>query len=101
MAYVTHDFECAGCGLVFEEMYKRDERGAVECPHCGGQELSQLLSTPNIAAFSLMDQDGRRQHLLERSAKHTQGLVDKDPEKFPGGEGLKRRTKKIQVGFGD
>jgi len=100
MAWVTHDFECI-CGHVFTELYQRSERKDVLCAECGGGELTQLLCAPAIASFSIMDTDGRRQHLLERSAKHTQGLIDKEPEKFKDGVGIARRTKKVQVGYGD
>ncbi len=101
MAWIAHDFECDFCGHIFEELYRRDERDDIACPECASRTLVQLLAAPNIASFSLLDQDGRRQHLLERSAKHTQGLIDKEPEKFPDKIGIERRTKKIQVGYGD
>ena len=101
MAWIKHDFECLDCELIFDELYKRAERDEVECPDCESRNLKQLLSAPNIASFSLLDTDGRRQSLLERSAKHTQGLIDKEPEKFPDKIGIERRTKKIMVGYGD
>ncbi len=101
MAWVKHEFECEDCSHEFEELYKRSERDEVECPECESRNLKQLISTPNVASFSLLDQDGRRQSLLKRSAEHTQKLIDKEPEKFKGGAGIARRTKKTQVGYGD
>lgn len=94
MAWVKHDFQCTECELEFEEFYMRSQRDDVECPECGCKELKQLISAPNIAAFSLKDAEGRRQSLMKRSREHTQKELDKEPERF-GQHGIERRTKKI------
>ena len=101
MAYMIRDFECVECGHVFEEMYDTDEEDLIRCAQCNSPILVRCLSTPNIAAFSLLDENGRKESLLKRSAKHTQKLVDQEPEKFKGNAGIDRRTKKVQVGYGD
>lgn len=96
MAYKSHDFLCEDCGHEFEEFYKKSERDQLRCPKCGSAELKTLISTANVATFSIMSPEMQRHSLMERSAKHTQKEIDKNPEKF-GGAGLARRTKKIQV----
>lgn len=101
MVWRTDDFECLDCGHIFEELYKREDQDEITCAECDSTHVEKLLTAPGLATFSLMDGDGRRQHLLERSAKHTQKLIDQEPEKFKGGAGIERRTKKTQVGYGD
>ena len=101
MAWVTHDFECQDCGFEFEEMYKRDEFDQIECLECSGKNLKKLLSSPGLGTFSMMNADQQRQSMINRSAKHTQKLIDKEPEKIKHGAGIERRTRKPQVGYGD
>lgn len=95
MAWVKNDFECRECGVVFEELYKRSEEAAVVCIDCGSNNIAKLLCAPALQTFSIMSPDQKRQHLLKRSAKHTQQQLDKEPEKY-GAQGIERRTKKIQ-----
>jgi len=95
MAWITHEFRCKECGEEFEVFYKREERDAVVCRVCGAADLQFLLSAPNIATFSIMSPEQKRDHLKQRSAKHTQRELDKEPERW-GVDGIVRRTKKIQ-----
>lgn len=40
-----YEFECAACGLVFEELAPFDAKVAA-CPKCGCQEAAKLVSMP-------------------------------------------------------
>ena len=43
-----YEFRCQGCGEIFEHLaMKRGEELEAKCPHCGGQELSRVMSTAN------------------------------------------------------
>lgn len=95
MAWVSHDFDCLDCEHVFEEMYRRHQRFDVACPECGSKRLTQLISAPNLAMFSIKSPEEKRESLKQRSAKHTQKQLDKEPERW-GAQGIARRTKKIQ-----
>lgn len=46
---VLHDFECHGCGHVFEE-FVRPEVGAALCPRCGGKARKIFLGNMNSRA---------------------------------------------------
>jgi|Deesub1362A_J573_1020465.scaffolds.fasta_scaffold02712_6 putative FmdB family regulatory protein len=40
-----YEFRCEGCGQIFEHLaLSRSEEGSIACPHCGGQELSRVMS---------------------------------------------------------
>jgi hypothetical protein len=94
MGWKIDDFACLSCEIVFEEMYK--DVLEVKCPLCDN-EVEKILSATNIAAFSIMSPEQKRDSLMRRSAKHTQKEIDKNPEKW-GREGIERASKKIQVG---
>lgn len=95
MAWVSHDFECSMCGHEFTEMYQRSQRDEVECPECGSKDLIQLISAPNIAAFSIKSPEEKVASMKQRSRQHTQKEIDKEPERW-GAHGIARRTKKVQ-----
>ncbi len=43
-----YEFRCEACGEIFEHLaMKRGEELETKCPHCGGQELSRVMSTAN------------------------------------------------------
>ncbi len=43
-----YEFRCEACGEIFEHLaMKRGEELEAKCPHCGGQELSRVMSTAN------------------------------------------------------
>ncbi len=95
MAWIIHDFECKKCQCIFEEMYKTADRKKIKCPNCGSRSLKQVLTAANIAAFSIMSPEMKREHLKKRSADHTQKQIDKEPERW-GSHGMARCSKKIQ-----
>jgi hypothetical protein len=68
----------------------------VECPECGSKELKQLISSPNLATFSMMSPEEKVASMKRRSAEHTQKQIDKEPERW-GKAGIDRRTKKVQA----
>lgn len=104
MGWVTSDFECKDCGHEFEEFYYRqhqDDWADVECPACGGKDLTRLISAPNIAKFSIASPEQKASILKKRSEAHTAKEVAKTPEKW-GQAGIDRqrqyRADRPQVG---
>ncbi len=93
MAFKLFDYACFGCDHEYEELVDAKDTNA-RCPECGHDNIP-CLSVPKLGMFSMMDQTQRTEHLKQRSAKHTQTLVDKNPEKW-GNAGLERRTRKIR-----
>lgn len=96
MAWLTNDFKCEECGLIYEDTYKRGTESELECPRCGSDQLDRLLSFPNLDTMSAMTPEQRIQIMKKRSTEHTQKQIDAEPERW-GEAGFARRTKKIQV----
>ena len=43
-----YEFRCEACGEIFEHLaMKQGEELEAKCPHCGGEELSRVMSTAN------------------------------------------------------
>ncbi len=43
-----YEFRCEACGSVFEHLaMTRGEEATIACPHCGGNQLTKLMSTTN------------------------------------------------------
>ncbi len=98
MGYKLHDFECKNCGREWEDLIDVGT-ATIECQGCK-EQVPPCLSVPKLGMFSMMDQTQTTESLKKRSREHTQKqIIDKSPEKW-GAEGRRRRTKKIQVGYG-
>jgi len=82
-SYVTRDFYCTMCDLTFEEMVTReeDQTGTYACPQCEAQ-AKRTVSAPNVAAYSAMSPEMRKDSLARRSKKHSIGLMKENPQKF-------------------
>ena len=48
MSLLLFDFECEGCGQVFEELADRDSPVPVKCLKCGHLKTRRLISAPRI-----------------------------------------------------
>lgn len=81
MSWVLHDFECCKCTVVWEDLVDSHADHTSECPKCG-ELCPKIFSAANIAGFSLMDADSKRQALMKRSYNHTAKEVSKNPEKW-------------------
>lgn len=73
MGWIVRDFRC-DCGNSFDELLDRKDEQEAPCPECGVIN-TPVLSCPAIATFSLMDKASQKQHLMQRSEKHTKKLV--------------------------
>jgi putative FmdB family regulatory protein len=91
VGWIIKDIKCNECGLVFEEMYKREEEELIECPTCSSTDTApDGISSPALGLYSIADAEGKRNILMERSAKHTMKEVVKNADRF-GDAGLARR----------
>jgi putative FmdB family regulatory protein len=43
-----YEYECKGCGHVFDALQKMSDDPHTDCPDCGKPELRKLLSAPNF-----------------------------------------------------
>ena len=43
-----YEYECKGCGHVFDALQKLSEDPLTDCPACGEAQLRKLLSAPNF-----------------------------------------------------
>lgn len=82
-----HDFKCESCDREWEDLVEPDEKSI--CKLCNQPGELQKLCLGKMGAFSILDEDGRRQCLLKRSADHTLKELRREPEKF-GPEGINR-----------
>lgn len=93
-----HDFNCKKCDREWEDLVEPDEESI--CKKCNQPGELLKLCLGKFGAWSIQDEDGRRQCLLKRSAEHSLKELKKDPEKF-GPEGIKRaRDGQIRVAGG-
>lgn len=76
MAWRLFDYECTGCGHVFEELVQGDE--TPPCPECGDLVTDRLISAPNLATMSLLSKEDYKKSMMKRSADHTKKLVAKE-----------------------
>lgn len=82
MGWIVKDFECSGCGNVYEDLVSTSTEEVPSCPQCEGVDVSPVLSCPNIASFSIMEPAERAKSLKKRSAEHSLKQLAKEPEKF-------------------
>jgi hypothetical protein len=86
------EFYCEECDREWEDL--TDDETSI-CEQCNTKTERQKICSGKFGAWSVMDEDGRRQSLLRRSAEHTAKELRKEPEKF-GPEGV-RRSREDQV----
>lgn len=84
MPFLINDFKCTSCEHEWEEMWFKPSEpedpekpwvGEVQCPKCEAGELERLCSASGVAAFSAMSPERQREHLKNRSAKHSRKLM--------------------------
>lgn len=91
MGWLIKDFKCNDCDHVWEEMYKTEEEGLVQCPACSSPNTEvDGISSPALGMYSIADAEGKKSILMKRSAEHTMKDVIKNADKF-GEAGLARR----------
>lgn len=80
MSWIMRDFECA-CGHEWEEMLDSREPQESPCPECKTVCDKVAITVVPCMAYSIMDPEAKKEHLLQRSAKHTLKEIQREPEK--------------------
>lgn len=52
-----YEFKCGKCQEEFEELCSTDQK-KVRCPHCGAEETSRLMSSPQAPCLSCGSGEG-------------------------------------------
>ena len=86
LKFKLHDFKCDDCDREWEDL-SDDETSP--CSECGVITSMLTICTGNMGGYSILDEDGKRQMMLKRSAEHTHKELKKNPEQF-GELGVKR-----------
>lgn len=76
MGWIIRDFECTRCGHGWEDMVDTKDQTCT-CPECGRKKVKYVLGPTGIAAYSIMDQDRRTEHMKDRSFKHSMEMAAK------------------------
>lgn len=94
MTWKLNDFKCEVCYQEFEFLQAPgDDR--VFCSNCASKRVKKILSTPNLASFSMLSTEGKQECLQKRSSSHTKKLMNDTPEKW-GAEG-KRKARQDKI----
>jgi hypothetical protein len=85
--FKTYNFTCINCFTAYEDLCEKEQGGpdfdgTVPCPECGTENKPDVIVTPNLASFSMLDREGRSASLKARSAAHSAKMAKKNMDEI-------------------